>query len=276
MDDIMNKSMVIYLLTDTTNGKQYVGQTQRRLRERILEHKKDDLYVDRAIRKHGWENFTVEILDECETIDELNEREQYRIAELGTREPNGYNLADGGMGKPGHKCSEKTKALLAALHTGKKHTPESIAKMSKATTEQMKDPAVRAHLAEINRGKKASDETRKKMSKTRQGRKHTEESKKKISETNKGRGLSEEARRKLSESRRQNPGPRRVLCVETGIIYDSIAAASRENNIDYKGINHVCRGRSMTAGGFHWIYFDECPLQSDGSPDLETIRGVLL
>ena len=274
--ELLNKSMVVYLLTDTTNGKQYVGQTQRKLRERILEHMKADLYVDRKLRAHGWGNVTIKILDECTTIDELNECEIRQIAKFNTKYPNGYNMADGGEGKPGHKCSEETKALLSKLKTGLKHSPESIAKMSAATTEQMKDPAVREHLAEINRGKKASEETRKKMSKTRQGRKHTEESKQKISEKNKGKGLSEEARQKLSESRRKNPGPRKIICVETGIIYNSIAEASRKYNINYKAINHVCRGRSMTAGGYHWIYFDDCPLLPDGSIDLETIRGVLL
>ena len=104
MDDIMQKSMVIYLLTDTTNGMRYVGQTTQTLRKRIKEHRrKHGTYIDRAIKAHGWENFTVGVLEQCSTLDELNDRERYWIATLNTKSPNGYNLTDGGEGFGGFK-----------------------------------------------------------------------------------------------------------------------------------------------------------------------------
>ncbi|MBQ9480002.1 MAG: GIY-YIG nuclease family protein [Selenomonadaceae bacterium] len=276
MDDIMDKSMVVYLLTDTTNGKQYVGQTTKTLRERIKRHKHSDLLVDRKINAHGWENCKIEILEECETYDELNRLEQEWIAALDTLHPNGYNLTEGGMGGPGHKLSEEAKQRISQKKKGCKYSAAVCKKISAAVTENMKNPELRRRLSEANKGKTHTEESRKKMSNTRKGRKRDEETKAKIGASNKGAHHSEETRRKMSEEHKKHHGPRKVLCVETGVVYDAIIDAARAYDIPQNCIVNVCRGRLMTAAKCHWIYFDECPLQSDGSPDLETIRGVLL
>ena len=105
--------MIVYKITNLLNGKIYVGQTQRTLEERIAEHKYGELYIDRVIKKYGWENFSAEVIEECFSFEMLNEREIFWIAKLKSKFPNGYNLTDGGSGFLG--CS---------------HSPESIAKMS--------------------------------------------------------------------------------------------------------------------------------------------------
>lgn len=68
--------MVIYLLTNTVNGKQYVGQTRRPLEKRLSEHKcgknKNGL-IDKKINDYGWKNFSVEVIEVCFTLKELNE-----------------------------------------------------------------------------------------------------------------------------------------------------------------------------------------------------------
>ena len=92
--------MIIYKITNLINSKIYIGQTIRTLEDRILQHQYDDLYVDRAIKKYGWDNFKAEVIEECETIEKLNEREMYWIKELNSKAPNGYNLTDGGEGTP--------------------------------------------------------------------------------------------------------------------------------------------------------------------------------
>ena len=46
---------------------------------------------------------------------------------------------------------------------------------------------------------------------------------------------------------------KRVLCVETGMIYDSIIEASRKTKIYKSCIAHAVRGIAHTAGGYHWI-----------------------
>lgn len=50
---------------------------------------------------------------------------------------------------------------------------------------------------------------------------------------------------------------RKVECVETGIIYESIKEAGIKTNTNHGGISNCCRGITKTAGGFHWKYVDE-------------------
>ena len=88
--------MEMYLITDLTNLKQYVGQTVYTKDERWRGHLYGDLYIDRAIRKHKPENFEVKTLEFVDKAELLNEREKYWILELNTLIPNGYNILPGG------------------------------------------------------------------------------------------------------------------------------------------------------------------------------------
>ena len=190
---------VIYKITNTLNGKIYVGQTRQKLSRRINGHKssKKIFGVDAAIAKYGWENFTAEVIEEC-PVEQLNEREIFWIAELGSKVPNGYNLTDGGdgalnpspetrarmsaarKGKPspnkGKKLPEEQKAKISANHAdvngekngfyGKHHTKETCAKMSaakKGKSHKPHSPETRDKIAKSNKGKKRSEETRAKI-----------------------------------------------------------------------------------------------------------------
>ena len=51
--------------------------------------------------------------------------------------------------------------------------------------------------------------------------------------------------------------PRRVQCVETGVIYDTLKDAAKATNCNKMSICNACRGAAMTANGFHWRYADE-------------------
>lgn len=51
-------------------------------------------------------------------------------------------------------------------------------------------------------------------------------------------------------------GQRRIMCVETGKIYDSISDAGRDCGVDRTGITSALIGRQRTSGGFHWKYVD--------------------
>lgn len=161
---LRNKSMVIYLITNTLNGKQYVGQTQRTLLHRMKQHLKEHLYIDRVIRKYGIENFTFKVLEECATIDELNEQERFWIATLNTKKPNGYNLTDGGEGVPGmshtkESCKKISKTMkklceipsihsrLVALAQENASNPLKRARLSTKLKEIYKDPELRALIS---------------------------------------------------------------------------------------------------------------------------------
>ena len=128
-------AMVIYKITSLINYMIYVGKTTRPLKERISEHcrQKNSSLIDRAVQKHGIENFKIEILEQCETIEQLNEREIFWIATLNCKKPNGYNMTDGGDGLTG--CLESTRKKLSEINTGKKMPDETRAKLSAKQTE---------------------------------------------------------------------------------------------------------------------------------------------
>lgn len=89
---------IIYKITNKVNGKSYIGQTRYTIefRWRQHQHKKDNTYFHNAIHKYGIENFSIEVLEECDTKD-LNSREIFYIAKYDTFN-NGYNLTIGGDG----------------------------------------------------------------------------------------------------------------------------------------------------------------------------------
>lgn len=43
-----------------------------------------------------------------------------------------------------------------------------------------------------------------------------------------------------------------IVCVETGVVYESIAAASKATGISSGAISFCVRGVTKTSGGFHW------------------------
>lgn len=92
--------MVVYKITNTINGKMYVGQTRKNVEDRFRQHINDAIagrghYLHRAIRKYGIDNFTIEVLAETDDENELNRLEEYYIRSLRTVEC-GYNLSYGG------------------------------------------------------------------------------------------------------------------------------------------------------------------------------------
>ncbi|MBR0261137.1 MAG: helix-turn-helix domain-containing protein [Selenomonadaceae bacterium] len=87
---------IVYLITNLLDGKKYVGQTTRTLEERFSEHAEAESLLGNAICKYGAENFSREVLAECETPEELDAQERFYIKELDCKHPKGYNNTDGG------------------------------------------------------------------------------------------------------------------------------------------------------------------------------------
>jgi len=90
--------MFVYLITNTVNGKQYIGQTVQDPRERWYRHcstNPGNTVIGRAIHKYGKENFKFEVVDTATNLEELNKKEVEWISKLSTLK-NGYNLREGG------------------------------------------------------------------------------------------------------------------------------------------------------------------------------------
>lgn len=88
----------IYVITNSKNGKKYVGQTINPYK-RWWQHKNsaknhlDDYPIHLAIQKYEEDNFTFEII---EWTTDYDNREKELIEKLNTISPNGYNISSGG------------------------------------------------------------------------------------------------------------------------------------------------------------------------------------
>lgn len=106
----------------------------------------------------------------------------------------------------------------------------------------------------------------------RRGHTHTEEVKQRLSNLKKGqtsptKGVphTEETKEKLSKLMKAKSVGKKVRCVETGRIFDSIRDAEifMNPNEPYKKIKEktnigmVCNGRGQTAYGYHWEFVDD-------------------
>lgn len=240
-----------------------------------------------AIRKYGWENFEHEILlkIECEDEEELwfwlDEWECYYIEKYDSFY-NGYNSTLGGKGVRGYRHSDDMKKYLGDIIRGDKnyfHT--HIFKGSdnhfygKHHTDETKK-----HLSDVNKGKTMSYETRLKMSESQKGKKagdkHPLYGKCGESSPNYGRVNTDESKKRISESRKEyfkqngtemlkggnNPNAKRVICLETGEVFDCIKDAKKAyGNIDITG---CCNGKQKSAGKhpitkqkLHWMYYND-------------------
>lgn len=68
----------VYITTNLINNKKYIG---RKVSKIFLENKYlgSGVHFQNAVKKYGSENFKVELIEACDTYDELVEKETYYI-----------------------------------------------------------------------------------------------------------------------------------------------------------------------------------------------------
>jgi|ERR1700677_1450238 len=162
--------MIIYKITHKLSGKCYIGQTTQKLSYRWNMHRNKSSpckYLKNALHKHGIDNFSVEEIGRYKSQEDLDNAEQYFIDYYNCLAPNGYNIQLGGHGKG--TMNEQTKQHLREINLGdknafygKKHSAESLAKMSASL-----------------KGRPGSFK----------GKKHTEEAKLKVGRAHKGKKI---------------------------------------------------------------------------------------
>jgi group I intron endonuclease len=225
--------MIIYKITNLINNKVYIGQTTQLIDIRWKQHcqlnrKRSCHLIQNAIKKYGQNNFNIEQIDTCLSKEELNIQEKYWILKYQSFGPKGYNLTTGG-----------DHVQLSS---------ETIAKISKSLKNR---PSLRkgipSNRSAWNKGKSWSVETKNKMSIAHKnqiswckGKKLTKEHCKKLSESHKG---------KINQKTRKS-----IICLNTGIKYDSLKAASKQLNLQASKICLVLKGRRTHTKGFKFIY----------------------
>lgn len=201
-------------------------------------------YFWNAIQKYGWDNFKHEILFSglSQKEAEQKEIELIKVFHSNNREF-GYNISNGGntIGT----VSQETKQKISKANKGNKYGVGHIVSED-ARTKISKSMIGNQH----GKGQKMSNEMKDKLSASHK----TESFKRKLSEINKGRKLSKETKDKISKSH-CGLGIKKVMCIETGCIYDSVLKATEDNQIKGHGhISECCKGKRKTVGGYHWKY----------------------
>lgn len=223
--------MVIYKTTNLVNGKQYIGKDGHNNPNYLG----SGTFLKMAIKKYGKQNFKKEILEVCESEEQMRVREKYWLnyydaannkmfynihnhsygsaggkknpmyGMLGERHPlfgkprpteTRKKISDSLKGRP---LSEECRKNISKSLLGHIVTEETREKLSKANSGRPLSNEQRKKLREANLGKTASEETKKKMSESGKGRVFSETHRKRLSESAKGRKLSEEQKQNLRE-----------------------------------------------------------------------------
>lgn len=208
----------VYCFTNKLNNKKYIGLTKD-IKRRFNQHKgkrSRAVILCNAIRKYGFENFDFNVLKSNLTLGEAKEVEKEFIKELNTMTPNGYNGTIGGDS--------------SVVHT--KETIEKIVSKNKIFWETHKHPM---------QGKNHSCESKILMSIAAKNREHP----KGKNHWAYGKKFSESTRMKMSVKNTlgNNPFAKKVVDLNTGVIYSCINEAKLVYGISHSMISMVCTGK---------------------------------
>lgn len=154
--------MHVYLLQNIVNGKCYVGQHSGDDLQAYWNHnvraalgnRGNKLFLYRAIRKYGPENFTIRTIHKpIDAVDMTNAEIAY-IKFFGTQnEELGYNITGGGPGRLGTTsiCSDQTRLKMSLARKGKPKSKEWIKKIGDSQRGRSLTPE---HIAALKLGQR--------------------------------------------------------------------------------------------------------------------------
>ena len=288
----------IYKITNKTNNKCYIGQSVN-IEKRWYNHKysyknsntKDyNSTFHTALRKYGINNFSFEIIEECD-IDSLNEREIYWI-EFYNSYYRGYNETpggDNGFSCPGESNPNASlteddvyqirQAVLKCLPQKQFFEDNNFESMisyrqfcriwrgegwEHILPEAIEFVKSEEYIQQIRKNARATTITDKQKEawKDIEIRKLRGEKRSQVYQIYKNdytQGGFDSIWYKIREN--TNPLKKRVVKLDKDTleeldVYESTADAGRKNGCDSSGIAKVCRGVRNICGGYKWKYVD--------------------
>lgn len=241
------------------SGKVYIGITRQNVSQRWGRGsgytKNNHLYA--AIKKYGWDSFTHEIVADGLTRAEASEKEHELVSFYQSDNPDfGYNLTSGGDSN--YTVSDGTKALHSQIQKDYLEThPEHKKKMAVAASnkrkEEWSDPEYRERIIPILKEAhkevyNKKPELRSVIGKIASDRWRDSKYREIFINSLRSRTQSEETRKLISDGQKK----RRVVCLETNEVFDSLRLASRFANVSRSCIEDCCNAKCDTAGGFRW------------------------
>ena len=200
---VRGDTIMIYLYVKTHNktGLKYLGKTSKD----PYKYLGSGLYWLRHLAKHG-NDISTEIL--------LETNDKQEIKEKGLYYSNLWNVKD--SADWANLTNEE--GTGGAIFKGRKHSPETIQKMSEIKKGKQFSDTHRDNLSKANKGtrvgaenhffgKQHTEDSKQKMSEKLTGKIRTDEFKQNLSKLYKGKPkgpMSEETKRKISETKRKN------------------------------------------------------------------------
>lgn len=146
---------ICYIVTSTAGDKVYVGYTGKPLERRLGQHFRDArngsrTALHRAMRKYGFECFSIRALEAFDNREEALNAERRYIQELNSIAPRGYNMTPGGDGCVDlcdESKSRKSKNLI------KRHADPEYKKRHRKGCRDSWDDKRREHVSSVLRGK---------------------------------------------------------------------------------------------------------------------------
>jgi len=218
----------IYITTNKINGKKYVGKKKGTFNNKYYG---SGIVLSMAIEKYGKENFQIEILEICENLKVLNEREIFHISSI---QPE-YNIAKGGDGGD---------TLFNADEKHKKEIQDRKKQTLSNTWKSLSEEKRKIWGEAISQSKKGK-------SYNRPNYKHSDETKIKISESNKG--WHDESwkinHKKAMEKRKGIPNKTCWKKVEVdGVVYNSVKEACEHLEISFPTLRkRIKKGKAKYA-----------------------------
>lgn len=191
--------------------------------------RRNNKHWNHIVSKHGHK---VHIAARWETNNEAIEHEKLLISCFKSMGYKLANVTEGGEGALGRKQTEDAKKRISIANTGRKRSPEWVAKMKASVTGRVFSDEHRKRLSESTTGRKkpqaeidaylpalkaamAKPEVRAKISEAAKGRKASTETRERMSITRTGMKASQETRAKMSASAKVAAEKRKIKGVKS-------------------------------------------------------------
>lgn len=223
----------IYKIENKINNKKYIGQSVN-IEKRWREHRNDafnsnckdyNMTIYKAFRKYGLNNFSFNIIEECES-NELNDKEVYWVDYFNSYYE-GYNETIGGN--------------ESHIHLGR---PVELYDMEGKYVKEYPNVTEAAKDLNISRNTIYQILYKKRKSAKNYQYKYKDDTTTIITKYNNKQGGKKEV----------------AQCNKDGEIiqiFESIANAAKTLKIDSSTISKCCKGKLKTCGGFYWKYIEE-------------------
>lgn len=221
--------MCIYVITNTQNGKQYVGQTINKAYRRWSAHKSAKSgagrsAIKKAVLKYGKNSFSFEVVDAAKTKEELNAKERLWVEKLNTIAPNGYNLETGGA--KGYTLSKETRKLMS------KKAIERVRRAGITPVAERPPKMTIAERAELSRQRMIGNTYRR------------------------GSKQSKESIDKMKSKQFGNKYHNTPVKRSDGVVFESVNAAAQELGVVRTSISRVLSGLRTSIKGYGFTYLD--------------------